>query len=211
MAIHLDHTIVPARDKVASATFFARIFGLEYNGPHSHFAPVRVISPASRPPLADSIPKSKTVPPPVDFVDRPPISPAISRRGKVGSNRSFNFLTSRLSRSVRPLFSRGGGRQPAAPAVAAARVRRRSCGRSAGGAAAAGAASTPGSAGRPCAPAATPLNVRPVARPDLDLAHPQGPARRPRRSCIRRDPTSRRTHGRGRPCGSVRSPGGDRA
>ena len=42
MAIHLDHTIVPARDKVASATFFARIFGLDYNGPHSHFAPVRV-------------------------------------------------------------------------------------------------------------------------------------------------------------------------
>src|SRR5206468_8770411 len=42
MAIHLDHTIVPARDKVASATFFARIFGLAYNGPHSHFAPVQV-------------------------------------------------------------------------------------------------------------------------------------------------------------------------
>ena len=38
----LDHTIVPARDKVASARFFARIFGLEYNGPHSHFAPVQV-------------------------------------------------------------------------------------------------------------------------------------------------------------------------
>ena len=42
MAIGLDHTIVPARDKVASARFFARIFGLEYNGPHSHFAPVQV-------------------------------------------------------------------------------------------------------------------------------------------------------------------------
>ena len=42
MAIVLDHTIVPARDKVASAQFFARIFGLEYQGPHSHFAPVRV-------------------------------------------------------------------------------------------------------------------------------------------------------------------------
>ena len=42
MAIILDHTIVPAHDKVASARFFARIFGLEYNGPHSHFAPVRV-------------------------------------------------------------------------------------------------------------------------------------------------------------------------
>ena len=42
MAIVLDHTIVPAHDKVASARFFARIFGLAYNGPHSHFAPVRV-------------------------------------------------------------------------------------------------------------------------------------------------------------------------
>lgn len=42
MAIMLDHTIVPARDKVASAQFFARIFGLDYKGPHSHFAPVKV-------------------------------------------------------------------------------------------------------------------------------------------------------------------------
>jgi catechol 2,3-dioxygenase-like lactoylglutathione lyase family enzyme len=42
MAIMLDHTIVPAHDKVASARFFARIFGLHYNGPHSHFAPVKV-------------------------------------------------------------------------------------------------------------------------------------------------------------------------
>ena len=42
MAIHLDHTIVPARDKEASARFFARIFGLRYEGPVSHFAPVRI-------------------------------------------------------------------------------------------------------------------------------------------------------------------------
>ena len=42
MSIMLDHTIVPARDKVASAEFFAGIFGLEYKGPHSHFAPVQV-------------------------------------------------------------------------------------------------------------------------------------------------------------------------
>jgi catechol 2,3-dioxygenase-like lactoylglutathione lyase family enzyme len=42
MSIVLDHTIVPARDKVASAEFFARIFGLAYEGPHSHFAPVKV-------------------------------------------------------------------------------------------------------------------------------------------------------------------------
>ena len=42
MSILLDHTIVPARDKDESARFFARIFGLRYDGPVSHFAPVRV-------------------------------------------------------------------------------------------------------------------------------------------------------------------------
>ena len=42
MAIQLDHTIVPAHDKDISAKFFARIFGLRYDGPHGHFAPVRV-------------------------------------------------------------------------------------------------------------------------------------------------------------------------
>lgn len=42
MTIELDHTIVPARDKVASAEFFARIFGLRYEGAISHFAPVKV-------------------------------------------------------------------------------------------------------------------------------------------------------------------------
>lgn len=42
MAIVLDHTIVPARDHEASAKFFARIFGLQYKGTVSHFAPVRV-------------------------------------------------------------------------------------------------------------------------------------------------------------------------
>lgn len=42
MAITLNHTIVPARDKEASARFFAQIFGLPYDGPTGHFAPVRV-------------------------------------------------------------------------------------------------------------------------------------------------------------------------
>ena len=42
MTIVLNHTIVPAHDKVTSARFFARIFGLDYRGPHSHFAPVQV-------------------------------------------------------------------------------------------------------------------------------------------------------------------------
>jgi len=42
MPIQLDHTIVPSRDKDRAARFFARIFGLSYDGPASHFAPVRV-------------------------------------------------------------------------------------------------------------------------------------------------------------------------
>ena len=42
MALHLDHTIVPAHDKEESARFIARILGLEYNGPWGHFAPVKI-------------------------------------------------------------------------------------------------------------------------------------------------------------------------
>ena len=42
MAIILNHTIVPARDKEVSARFFADIFGLKYEGPAGHFAPVQV-------------------------------------------------------------------------------------------------------------------------------------------------------------------------
>lgn len=42
MPFHLDHTIVPSKDKEASARFFARIFGLEYNGMWGPFAPVKV-------------------------------------------------------------------------------------------------------------------------------------------------------------------------
>ena len=40
--ITLNHTIVPAQDKEASAKFFAEIFGLQYQSPQGHFAPVRV-------------------------------------------------------------------------------------------------------------------------------------------------------------------------
>ena len=42
MPIDLNHTIVPSRDKVAAAGWFARIFGLEYAGLNGHFAPVQV-------------------------------------------------------------------------------------------------------------------------------------------------------------------------
>ena len=44
MALQLDHTIVPAYDKVKSAKLMARIFGLEYKGMWGHFAPVKVNS-----------------------------------------------------------------------------------------------------------------------------------------------------------------------
>jgi catechol 2,3-dioxygenase-like lactoylglutathione lyase family enzyme len=43
MAIILNHTIVPARDKVAAAKFFARMFGLSFDeSAIGYFAPVRV-------------------------------------------------------------------------------------------------------------------------------------------------------------------------
>jgi catechol 2,3-dioxygenase-like lactoylglutathione lyase family enzyme len=38
----LNHTIVPAHDKVASAKFFADILGLQLGPPMGPFAPVRV-------------------------------------------------------------------------------------------------------------------------------------------------------------------------
>jgi catechol 2,3-dioxygenase-like lactoylglutathione lyase family enzyme len=42
MAIVLDHTIVPAKDKVAAAEFFAEIFGLAVKPEQGYFAQVQV-------------------------------------------------------------------------------------------------------------------------------------------------------------------------
>ena len=43
MAIILNHTIVPAHDKVVSARFFSKIFGLSFDeNAVGYFAPVRV-------------------------------------------------------------------------------------------------------------------------------------------------------------------------
>jgi catechol 2,3-dioxygenase-like lactoylglutathione lyase family enzyme len=42
MAITLNHTIVPARDKGAAARLFAQLFGLTYEGREGYFAPVKV-------------------------------------------------------------------------------------------------------------------------------------------------------------------------
>ena len=42
MAITLNHTIVPAKDKEAAARQFADVFGLAYKGLGEHFAHVKV-------------------------------------------------------------------------------------------------------------------------------------------------------------------------
>jgi len=42
MTIILNHTIVPSHDKVASAKWFADIFGLTNEETQGHFAPVHV-------------------------------------------------------------------------------------------------------------------------------------------------------------------------
>ena len=42
MAIVLDHTIIPAKDKVASAEFFAEIFGLTVKPGEGYFAQVQI-------------------------------------------------------------------------------------------------------------------------------------------------------------------------
>ena len=44
MKIELNHTIVPAHDKEQSARFYEKIFGLKYEGPLGHFAPIRIPS-----------------------------------------------------------------------------------------------------------------------------------------------------------------------
>ena len=54
--INLDHTIVPAHDKEASAKFFAHIFGCTYEGIHGPFAPVRISDATT-----------------LDFADRPEV------------------------------------------------------------------------------------------------------------------------------------------
>jgi catechol 2,3-dioxygenase-like lactoylglutathione lyase family enzyme len=42
MTIRLDHTIVPAKDRIASAEFFAEIFGLTVKPASDHFAQVQI-------------------------------------------------------------------------------------------------------------------------------------------------------------------------
>ena len=44
MTIELNHTIVPARNKEESVRFYERMFGLKYEGPMGHFAPIKIPS-----------------------------------------------------------------------------------------------------------------------------------------------------------------------
>jgi catechol 2,3-dioxygenase-like lactoylglutathione lyase family enzyme len=44
MTIELNHTIVPAKDKEESVRFYERVFGLKYEGPFGHFAPIKIPS-----------------------------------------------------------------------------------------------------------------------------------------------------------------------
>ena len=46
MTVELNHTIVPSRDKVASARFYQEMFGFEYSGAMGHFEPVRITNQA---------------------------------------------------------------------------------------------------------------------------------------------------------------------
>ncbi|MGH9294973.1 MAG: VOC family protein [Acidimicrobiales bacterium] len=47
MAVKLDHTIVPSRDKHASAAFITRVLGLEPPGEFGHFVTVEVANGVS--------------------------------------------------------------------------------------------------------------------------------------------------------------------
>lgn len=40
--IELNHTIVPSKDKIAGAEFYARIFGFKLLGPAAHFIQLRI-------------------------------------------------------------------------------------------------------------------------------------------------------------------------
>jgi catechol 2,3-dioxygenase-like lactoylglutathione lyase family enzyme len=42
MAAVLDHLSIPAHDKVATAEFYARVFGVTYKGPRRDFAPIQL-------------------------------------------------------------------------------------------------------------------------------------------------------------------------
>jgi len=42
MAVALDHMSVPTKDKVGTAEFFGKVFGVQYEGPRRDFAPIKL-------------------------------------------------------------------------------------------------------------------------------------------------------------------------
>ena len=42
MTVILDHMSIATKDKVASANWYARLFGVTYNGPYRMYAPVKI-------------------------------------------------------------------------------------------------------------------------------------------------------------------------
>ena len=42
MAVALDHMSIPTKDKVGTAEFFGRVFGVPYEGPRRDFAPIKL-------------------------------------------------------------------------------------------------------------------------------------------------------------------------
>jgi catechol 2,3-dioxygenase-like lactoylglutathione lyase family enzyme len=95
MTIRLDHTIVPVKDKTASAEFFAAIFGLEVR--HGHFARVQVN-------------KSLTL----DFTDDPEAAKHIHHYAFHVSDAEFDAILGRLKTRGLPYgsapFNRNDGR-----------------------------------------------------------------------------------------------------
>ena len=113
MPLQLDHTIVPAYDKVKSAELIARMFGLKYEGRWGHFAPVKV---------KDILP--------LDFDDSetpaPITTPSWPRTRS--STRSCSGSKTRGRLRERAALAEGRGDQPSAPGAGVLlRVREWAC------------------------------------------------------------------------------------
>ena len=87
MTIRLDHTIVPTKDKVASAKFFAEIFGLKVKPGRGYFAQVRINESLT-----------------LDFSDEPEIGPSLHYAFHV-SDAEFEAIFSRVKAKALPYGS----------------------------------------------------------------------------------------------------------
>ena len=114
MPLQLDHTIVPAYDKVKSAEFIARRFGLKYEGPGGHFAPVKVNDILT-----------------LDFDDSETLAPTTTPSWPWTGSSTRSCSGSRTRRSSsgagRSRGRTGGAQPPALGAWVLLRVRERAC------------------------------------------------------------------------------------